>query len=262
MNAIALALSVIPATAVADMRGEVVCGIPPDEAVAYVYQNRRGSWLYVGLHGRQLGGGHRSADEALAANAPEEAEYVCEVEVTLGTLPGSTGPARLYRLRDSFIARGAVNEQGEPLDWDYDPRQNIVGVPAGMPAPKAAETDLGRLGLCGIPLSEATVALFQGIYWIGFGPDGILDDAALDAWKNRANDADCEFEVVWGAENKGTVFVFRLGRPLAEDARRWPLRGAETEAQCSIVWDRGLYRAINDLPWEGPQMGQVCRLPE
>ena len=41
-TAIVLALCAIPAAAAADMRGQVVCGIPPDEAVAYVYQTERG----------------------------------------------------------------------------------------------------------------------------------------------------------------------------------------------------------------------------
>ena len=60
-TAIILALCAIPATAAADKRGQVVCGIPPDEAVAYVYESKSGVWDYIGPLARIVGDmGHPS----------------------------------------------------------------------------------------------------------------------------------------------------------------------------------------------------------
>ena len=72
---IVLALCAIPATAAADMRGHVVCGIPPDEAVAYVYESEYGGWDYIGPLGRIPGGrSHPTAEAAVAWHAPEQAD--------------------------------------------------------------------------------------------------------------------------------------------------------------------------------------------
>ena len=128
-TAIVLALCAIPAAAAADMRGQVVCGIPPDEAVAYVYESTSGVWDYIGPLARIVGDmGHPSAEAAVARYAPEQAEYVCDVDIQEGPIR-VVHTARLYRLHHPFIPQGAVNEYGEPLDYDYDPRQDIIGAP-------------------------------------------------------------------------------------------------------------------------------------
>lgn len=122
--AAAVALRVVPITAVADMRGQIVCGIPPDEAVAYVYQARSGAWEYRGMAGNPMHRGHPSAEAALADHAPDGAEYVCDVEIRDNLF---TTTARLYRFHRKFIAYGAeVN--GEIMDGEFDPRLNILGV--------------------------------------------------------------------------------------------------------------------------------------
>lgn len=127
----------------ADMRGEVICGVPPDEAVAFVYEWPVKSWEYIGIVGNPLDMGHPSAQAALDAHAPDSAEYVCEVEIldSFRRLP-----AQFYRLHHPFIERGAVNEEGEPLDWDYDPRQNIIGIaaPDGVAAPDRSSEEFSQ----------------------------------------------------------------------------------------------------------------------
>ncbi len=64
----------------ADMRGQVVCGVPPDEAVAYVRESR-GSWAYLGTLGRMWRNNYPTAEEALEAHAPANATDVCDVEI-------------------------------------------------------------------------------------------------------------------------------------------------------------------------------------
>ena len=133
----------LASTGSADKRGQVVCGIPPDEAVAYVYESEYGGWDYIGPLGRIPGGpSHPTAEAAVAWHAPEQAEYVCDVDILAGQLR-LVHTARLYRLHHPFIPAGAVNEYGEPLDYDYDPRQNIVGAPE-VESAAAPYEDLSR----------------------------------------------------------------------------------------------------------------------
>ena len=114
----------LASTGSADKRGQVVCGIPPDEAVAYVYESKSGVWDYIGPLGRIPGGrSHPTAEAAVAWHAPEQAEYVCDD-------PGGATSAHSHRA----ALPGAVNEYGEPLDYDYDPREDIVGVPEATEA--------------------------------------------------------------------------------------------------------------------------------
>ena len=121
-----------------DVRGQVVCGIPPDEAVAFVYPTRSGDWEYVGMAGATMHQSHPSVDAALDEHAPEQAEYVCDVEVR--DTPIRMVPARLYRLHRKFIAYGTVDEvTGDVLRGEYDPRQVIVGVAATSTAEGPAE---------------------------------------------------------------------------------------------------------------------------
>ena len=105
----------LASTGSADMRGQVVCGIPPDEAVAYVYESEHGGWDYIGPLARIVGDmGHPSAEAAVARYAPEQAEYVCDVDILAGQLR-LVHTARLYRLHHPFIPQGAVNEYGGAL---------------------------------------------------------------------------------------------------------------------------------------------------
>ena len=136
----------LASTGSADKRGQVVCGIPPDEAVAYVYESKSGVWDYIGPLARIVGDmGHPSVEAAVARYAPEQAEYVCDVEILAGQLR-LIHTARLYRLHHPFIPQGAVNEYGEPLDYDYDPREDIVGVPEATEAEEAPPLELDRSG--------------------------------------------------------------------------------------------------------------------
>ena len=179
----------VAATAFGDMRGEVVCGIPPDEAVAYVYEARPGVWRYIGIHGMHYEDrGHPSADEALAAHAPEQAEYVCDVEVE-GTPPST---AQLYRLHHSFIPRGAKNEQGEPLDWDYDPRGSILGVTATVASNRTVEVlDESRVAEI---YSQAIEDCREGRYDLGYvGFERVAEQGGSLAPQARANMGECRF---------------------------------------------------------------------
>lgn len=179
----------VAATAFGDMRGEVVCGIPPDEAVAYVYEARPGVWRYIGTHGMHYEDrGHPSATEALAAHAPEQAEYVCDVEVE--GIPPS--PAQLYRLHHSFIPRGAKNEQGEPLDWDYDPRGSILGVTATVASNRTVEVlDESRVAEI---YSQAIEDCREGRYDLGYvGFERVAEQGGSLAPQARANMGECRF---------------------------------------------------------------------
>ena len=249
-------------TAFGDMRGEVVCGVPADEAVAYVFETRPGVWRYIGIHGMHYEDrGHPSADEALAAYAPEQAEYVCDVEVE-GTPPIT---AQLYRLHHSFIPRGATNEQGEPLDWDYDPRGSILNVAATAATNPTTEADTAPLGFCGIPLAEATVVVehayttyrafsphSQFEYYASDIAGAIYDGGRVrspDFWREyrgtviTAEDADCRFRVVAEGDS-GTyamhVLVYRLAKPLQE---------GQVDAQSFFAEYRAEY--LDQMPWGG-----------
>ena len=126
-------LLTISAPGFGDVRGQVVCGIPPDEAVAFVYPTRSGDWEYVGMAGAPMHQWHPSVEAALDEHAPEQAEYVCDVEIR--DTPIRMVPARLYRLHRKFIAYGTVDEAtGDVLRGEYDPRQVIVGVAANTEA--------------------------------------------------------------------------------------------------------------------------------
>lgn len=243
-TATVLALCTIPATAAADMRGEIVCGIPPEQEVAYVYEPRPGSWEFIGIGGNPVHRWHPSPEAAVADHAGEGgARYVCDVEIREDF---STVRARLYRVLGGF----------PPDHWFRDPRVDIVGVASTA----EAETDAGPTGFCGIPLSEATVVIERwgsrneihaayGPYPIFAGPDnpplefsvayamargaGVNEsrfpdyfwahfrpvDGGRREFAPTADDADCRFRLVLDSDSGTypvTVLVFRLGQPLKE----------------------------------------------
>ena len=90
------ALGALPA--VADMRGQIVCNVPSDEAVALTAKTSAGAWTGWTTAGALLNSAD-SEEGVLAVirrvAAPGTAVYVCDVEIQVNF---RTRPARFYRL--------------------------------------------------------------------------------------------------------------------------------------------------------------------
>ena len=254
-----------------DMRGEVVCGVPPSEAVAYTFQERRSAlYTFIGTGGSALAClGHRHTLEQAAVGAHEpEAEYVCEVDVRDDLL--QIVQARLYRLRRPQGLRRQDPVTLDIVEGEFDPRQAIVGVSEGPTG-----DDLGPTGYCGIPLSEATVVVVdRGPHYEAFGPrslDGpVIDfhvesavwgavgppdfpsffqrylrtdpDGGGEVFWPRLEDADCQANV--RGVYKGRTFVlpiwvYRIGVPLSPE---------QQEAQNAFYEHHREY-LIDEPPW-------------
>ena len=102
----------------ADMRGEVVCGVPANEAVLITRQLDNGSWrIWTPVPGSVIDV-YRTEEAALAR---WDATFVCEVTIRVNFREYT---ARFYRLRLEMMS-GAIAGESE------DPRILIVGVPSG-----------------------------------------------------------------------------------------------------------------------------------
>ena len=101
------------ARAGADMRGQVVCGVPADEAVILTWQTTAGAWSI-----RTPAPGGRipsfSSEESALAGWESDARFVCQVAIRYNFREFI---GRLYRLNDEMSA------------GDSDPRSLIVGEP-------------------------------------------------------------------------------------------------------------------------------------
>ena len=117
---IAAALLLLPTKLAADMRGEVVCGVPPEEAGMLTAVSSSGTWTRSTTEGAAV---QYSASEQEAANIALNQIRVCEVEVKVN-----------FR-----VTRGVFYRLGRPLAkytetadavyaGDFDVRALIVGV--------------------------------------------------------------------------------------------------------------------------------------
>lgn len=105
----------------ADMRGEVVCGVPANEAVLITRQLDNGSWrIWTPVAGSAIPT-HGTEQAALTIVARLNPSFVCEVTIRVN-FREYTG--RFYRLRLEMMS-GAIAGESE------DPRILIVGVPEG-----------------------------------------------------------------------------------------------------------------------------------
>ena len=262
-----------------DMRGQAVCGVPPTEAVAYTFQERRSALhSFIGTGGSALAClGHRHTTEqaAVAAHEPE-AEYVCEVEILDDLL--QTVPARFYRLHRPQRVRHQDPVTLDIIEGEFDPRQAVVGVSEGPTG-----GDLGPTGYCGIPLSEATVvlvdetvhyrtygplhlnnniafkddlgfAIYTAVWSLAGPPDGfpsfhqrfLRPDPASgrEYFLPRLEDADCQVNV--RGVNRGQsvvwpIWIYRIGAPLSP---------GQQEAQNAFYEDYKEF-LIDEPPWSG-----------
>lgn len=115
------------------MRGQWVCGVPPDEAVVLTSQASNGGWVSWGPNGRIAMAPERSEQGALGGFA-DRASFVCEVEIKVGF---RRRPARFYRL--GWKMNRYRQTETTVYARDYDPRSLIVGVPntaASSPGPQ------------------------------------------------------------------------------------------------------------------------------
>ena len=137
--------------AVVDARGDVVCGVSPDEAVAVVYRSpRSGLWVFMGVLGAlaTMGAGHphETYEDAVASHEPN-ATYVCEVEFLEEVF--RKVPARFYRLSRP-LRKWEPNERGEMMEGEIDIRRWIVGVPEDVThaVPDVADRMDGEFSQC------------------------------------------------------------------------------------------------------------------
>ena len=106
----------------ADMRGEVVCGVPANEAVLITRQLDNGSWrIWTPVAGSVM---HTSPTEeaALTRLAGRDPSFVCEVTIRVNFREFT---ARFYRLGLEMMSGAIAGEAA-------DPRILIVGVPEGI----------------------------------------------------------------------------------------------------------------------------------
>ena len=105
----------------ADMRGEVVCGVPANEAVLITRQLDNGSWrIWTPVAGSVIQA-YSTEQAALTIVARLNPSFVCEVTIRVNFREYT---ARFYRLRLEMMS-GAIAGESE------DPRILIVGVPEG-----------------------------------------------------------------------------------------------------------------------------------
>ena len=126
-------LLVHAAPASADMRGEVVCGVPADEAVVLTWQVTNGSWRIATPAGGRLATFSTEADAL--GNWEQSATVVCDVTV-LVNFREFTG--RFYRLNRK------MQQYEETPDGVYageeDPRRLIIGLSDRSIVPDAARS--------------------------------------------------------------------------------------------------------------------------
>ena len=179
--ALAPLLVLLAGTAYADMRGQAVCGVPPDEA-ALVVVEVSDRWLSYTPAGRSLN--YTKTEEGSLWSW--DAEYACEVAFLHGdTLRPQEVTGRFYRLNRPLVKS---QPSGEVLADDFDVRERIIG------APREASTRPDWLGgkECVVIRLEESPAR-QGSRW----------------WYSLSNPCDKEVWVAlverntWGLEDKG-----------------------------------------------------------
>ena len=145
---------VLPGLVSADRRGEVVCGVPPDEAVGYTIEKSYGGWEWWGLRPRYPHRLHDTEREALDEHAPE-AIYVCDIEVMDNF---KTFPARFYRL-DRPLLKSETNVRGEMTEGENDARRWILGGEPNERPPPPSSSGAARSQI------EHTPECLGGIEW-------------------------------------------------------------------------------------------------
>ena len=133
-----------------DMRGQIVCGISPEEAVGYAFQlppEHDGAWRWVGTQGLAYWhNGHSTAESAATAHE-QNPQYVCEVEVMSNLRRKS---ARLFRLNQPMDEYYPQDNRrwivGTPADWASTEATDAEGVRAAAAEPTSGRTGSGRTG--------------------------------------------------------------------------------------------------------------------
>ena len=189
---------VLPGLVSADRRGEVVCGVPPDEAVGYTIEKSYGGWEWWGLRPRYPHRLHDTEREALDEHAPE-AIYVCDIEVMDNF---KTFPARFYRL-DRPLLKSETNVRGEMTEGENDARRWILGGEPNERPPPPSSSGAARSQI------EHTPECLGGIEW--HDEHGILFLRITNTCSYEAFVRTC-----WGAWATQGPPVFR------STWRRWP----------------------------------------
>ena len=111
------------AFAVADMRGQTVCGVPADEAAIITMQLEGGKWLAWKPTARDLN--HFDSEEGSIGGWV--AEYACDVEIDYGQFPGhDVRQARFHRLGRDLV-KPATTDGADVVAEEFDVRKMIVG---------------------------------------------------------------------------------------------------------------------------------------
>ena len=216
----------------ADMRGEVVCGVPANEAVLITRQLDNGSWrIWTPVAGSAIPT-YSTEQAALTIVARLNPSFVCEVTIRVNF---RVYTARFYRLRVERMS-GAIAGESE------DPRILIVGVPEGT---AESERTIEAFRDCRHPMCPEMVVLPGGDlamsrYEVTVGEfrefaetvakrwDCVGDEA--DSWKEPGFSQTERHPVVCVSWNDAQEYVSWLSR-MTGKTYRLPL-----EAE----WDRGI----------------------
>lgn len=207
-----VAALLLTGTAWADMRGQVVCGVPADEAGILALETDSGAWAVRSPAGALLGTYDTAQDAVRAATGAaldpsreNAAEYVCDVEAdyNLRTVQG-----RFYRL-----GRALAEYQDVPGEVvyaaEFDVRQMIVGelafsesltgfaidrdTPRLVQIPDTPD-DSGRTWVSGTNHVNCLAVCEPAIGAIGYGPDLASARAACEAILQRVGrSGECDF---------------------------------------------------------------------
>ena len=106
-----------------DLRGQVVCGVPPSQAAVLAVETGAGKWHGFALRGIVKLGMSDSDPERALGNWADSATYVCDVEARVNF---RTYRAKFYTLPYK-LQRGGRTPGGDVLASDFDVRKLIVG---------------------------------------------------------------------------------------------------------------------------------------
>ena len=163
LNMALVAVAVVSSSglASADMSGQVVCGVPADEAVFLTWQVDNGSWRISTPAGGRIST-FPTEDSAIGL-WEENATFVCEVTLLVNFREFTGRFYRLNRRMQQYRETADTIFAGEE-----DPRELIVGVsnrPAvtdrALSSPGLASADMSGQVVCGVPADEAVFLTWQ-----------------------------------------------------------------------------------------------------
>lgn len=223
----------------ADMRGEVVCGVPADEAVLITRQLDNGSWrVWTPVAGSAIPT-YLTEEAALTGFAGRNPSFMCEVTIQVNFRKFT---ARFYRLGLEMMS-GAIAGESE------DPRILIVGVPEASP-----EGTVEAFRDCRHPMCPEMVVLPGGDlamsrYEVTVGEFKVFAETVGKRWDCVGNEADSwqapgfsqteRHPVVCVSWNDAQEYVSWLSRMTGEtyrlpQAAEWARGTAGSETGCRL----------------------------